>query len=52
MPLHFHVIPNHLHPNGKNFMAVSSNTENYTLDDVFDRMVREGSTITKDEALL
>lgn len=51
MPLHFHVIPNHLHPNGKNFMAVSSNTENYTLDDVFDCMVREGSTITKAEAL-
>lgn len=51
MSLHYHLIPNHLHPNGSSFMAVSSNTENYTLDDVFNRMVREGSTITKAEAL-
>lgn len=51
MPLHFHLIPNHLQPNANSFMAVSSNTKNYTIDDVFNRMVREGSTITKAEAL-
>lgn len=32
-------------------MAVSSNSNNRTMDDVFKRMTREGSTITKAEAL-
>jgi hypothetical protein len=40
-----------MHPNANNFMAVSSNTQRYTLDDVFDRMVEVGSTITKADAL-
>jgi cytochrome c biogenesis protein ResB len=40
-----------MHPNSDTFMAVSSNSLNFTLDDVFDRMVREGSSITKAEAL-
>lgn len=33
------------------YMAISQSPESYSLDDVFDHMTREGSTITKAEAL-
>lgn len=51
MSLHFYLIPNHMHPNSDNFMAVSTNSGSYTLEDVFDRIVEGGSTITKADAL-
>lgn len=51
MSLHFYLIPNHIQPNSDNYMAVSTNSECYTLEEVFDRMTRRGSTVTKAEAL-
>lgn len=38
-------------PDSDDYMAVSSNPQSYTIDDVYDNMTREGSTITKAEAL-
>lgn len=51
MSLQFHLIPNHINPNSNNYIAVSTNTKSYTLEDIFDRMTRQGSTLTKAEAL-
>lgn len=51
MPLQFYLVPNHMTPAPDDYMAVSRSSHNYTIDDVFDHMTREGSSITKAEAL-
>lgn len=51
MPLEYYLLPSHITPNPDDYLAVSSNSESYTLEDVFRRMTREGSTITTAEAL-
>jgi hypothetical protein len=51
MSLDFYLVHNQMTPDPDDFMAVSSNSESYSIEDVFDQMTREGSTITKAEAL-
>lgn len=51
MALEFYLIPNHMTPDPDDYMAVSSNPQTYSIEDVYDHMTREGSTITKAEAL-
>lgn len=51
MALQYYLTPNHMTPDPDDYMAVSSNSRSYTIEDVFDHMTREGSTITKAEAL-
>ncbi|PAU93845.1 hypothetical protein CK503_09230 [Aliifodinibius salipaludis] len=51
MSLNYYLVPNQMSNNGDNFIAVSSNTQTYTIEDVFDEIVHPGSTITKAEAL-
>ncbi|MDR8392863.1 DUF4469 domain-containing protein [Aliifodinibius sp. S!AR15-10] len=50
MPLKYYVTPNPMN-SSDDFMAVSKRPESYSLEDVFEHMTREGSTITKAEAL-
>ena len=38
-------------PDPEDLMAVSRNSENYSIKDILDQMTREGATITKAEAL-
>ncbi|SMO79331.1 DNA-binding domain-containing protein [Fodinibius sediminis] len=51
MSLQFYLIPNHMTSDPDDYMAVSSNSETYTIEDVYEHMTREGSTITRAEAL-
>ncbi len=51
MALNYYLAPNKMSNNGDNFIAVSSNTETYTIEDVFDEIVHPGSSINKAEAL-
>ncbi|MDR8393324.1 DUF4469 domain-containing protein [Aliifodinibius sp. S!AR15-10] len=51
MALQFYLRPNHMTDDPNNYIAVSRNPESYTLEDIFEHMTREGSTITKAEAL-
>lgn len=51
MALNYYLIPNHISNGADNFIAVSSNTETYTIEDVFDEIVHPGSSINKAEAL-
>lgn len=53
MPLQYYLVPNHLTRDQKPdaYMAISLNPWTYTLDDVYEYITREGSTITKAEAL-
>lgn len=51
MSLEYYLIPNHITSNNGDYMAVTVNRENYTIEDVYDHMTREGSTLTKAEAL-
>jgi hypothetical protein len=49
--LQYYLVANHITPDPDDYMAVSINPESYSLEDIFDHMTREGSTITKAEAL-
>lgn len=51
MSLEFYLAKNHMTATEDDFMAVSRSPQNYTIEDVFDRMTRQGSSITKAEAL-
>ncbi|MDR8392144.1 DUF4469 domain-containing protein [Aliifodinibius sp. S!AR15-10] len=51
MSLQYYLIPNNITSTPDDYMAVSINPESYSIEDVFDHMTREGSTITKAEAL-
>jgi hypothetical protein len=51
MSLEFYLVPNHMTSDPDDYMAISSNSETYSIEDVYDHMTREGSTITKAEAL-
>lgn len=51
MALQYYLIPNHIRSDADHYLAISKHSKSVTLDDVFDRMTREGSTITKAEAL-
>lgn len=51
MPLEFYLVPNHITPDPDDYMAISRSPQSYSIEDVFDHMTREGSTITKAEAL-
>ena len=51
MSLEYYLMLNNMTGNGDEYMAVSMNTKTNTLDDVFDYMTRQGSSITKAEAL-
>lgn len=51
MSLEYYLIPNHMTADPDDFMAVSSNSNTYTIEDIYKQMTREGSTITKAEAL-
>lgn len=51
MSLEYYLIPNHMTSDPDDYMAVSSNSNTYTIEDIYDQMTREGSTITKAEAL-
>ena len=51
MSLEFYLVPNHMTSDPDDYMAVSSNSQTYTIEDVYEHMTREGSTITKAEAL-
>lgn len=51
MGLEFYLATNNMTADSDDYMAISSNTNSYSIEDVFDHMTREGSTITKAEAL-
>jgi hypothetical protein len=51
MSLQFYLVPNQITDSDNDFRAVSKSTQNYTIEDVYDLMTRQGSTITKAEAL-
>lgn len=51
MALEYHLIPNHIKPESDHYLAISKHSKSATLDDLFDGITREGSTITKAEAL-
>ena len=51
MSLEYYLIPNHMTSDPDDYMAVSSNSDSYTMEDVYKQMTREGSTVTKAEAL-
>lgn len=51
MALEYYLVPNHMTTDPDDFMAVSSNSNSYSIEDVYKQMTREGSTITKAEAL-
>ncbi len=45
------MVPNHITDNPNDYRAVSSNSNTYTIEDIYKQMTREGSTVTKAEAL-
>jgi hypothetical protein len=49
--LQYYLIKNHINSSSDNYMAVSSNLQTYTIEDVFDEIVHPGSSISKAEAL-
>lgn len=49
--LEYYIIQNHISNGSDNYMAVSSNSQTYTIEDVFDEIVHPGSSISKAEAL-
>lgn len=51
MSLNYYVTPNRISSEADDFMAVSVNRERYTIEDIYDYMTRQGSTLTKAEAL-
>ncbi|HLR24936.1 MAG TPA: DNA-binding domain-containing protein [Fodinibius sp.] len=51
MSLEFYLVPNNMTAGSDDYMAISKNSVTYTIEDVYDHMTREGSTITKAEAL-
>lgn len=51
MPLQYYLMPNVITPDPDDYMAVTTNTRTLTLEDVYDQMTHEGSTVTKAEAL-
>lgn len=51
MFLNYYLKRNKLTTNGNDFMAVGVNRQRYTIEDVYDHMTRQGSTLTKAEAL-
>jgi len=51
MPLQYYLVPNRMTSNPDDYMAISVNRRSYTIEDVYDHMTREGSTLTKAEAL-
>ena len=51
MSLEYYLVPNHITDNPNDYRAVSRNSNSYTIEDVYKQMTREGSTVTKAEAL-
>ena len=51
MPLEFYLTPNQLSQDSDDYMAISINPESYSIEDIYDHMTREGSTVTRAEAL-
>lgn len=51
MYLDYYISQNRITPNADDYMAVSVNRQRYTIEQVYDHMTREGSTLTKAEAL-
>jgi hypothetical protein len=51
MSLEYYLVPNRITDNPNDYRAVSSNSNTYTIEDVYKQMTREGSTVTKAEAL-
>lgn len=51
MPVEFYLLPNNMTEDPDDYVAVSRNSRTYSLEDVFEYMTRQGSTITKAEAL-
>ena len=51
MSLEYYLVSNHITDNPNDYRAVSSNSNSYTIEDVYKQMTREGSTVTKAEAL-
>jgi hypothetical protein len=51
MSLQYYLRANNITDDPDDYMAVSQSPESYSLEDVFEHMTREGSTITKAEAL-
>lgn len=51
MSLKYYLVPNQMTEGPDDYMAVSSNTKSFSIEDVFDYMTRSGSTVTKAEAL-
>lgn len=51
MSLEYYLIRNHITDNPNDYRAVSRNASSYTIEDVYKQMTREGSTVTKAEAL-
>ena len=51
MALEFYLIPNLMTADPDDYMAVSRNAQSYGLESIYDDVTREGSTVTKAEAL-
>lgn len=51
MPLEYYLKENHITSDDDDYMAISINPESYSIEDVYDYMTREGSTVTRAEAL-
>ncbi|MFH5834345.1 DNA-binding domain-containing protein [Halalkalibaculum sp. DA384] len=51
MSLEYYLKRNHITSDEDDYMAISINPESYSIEDVYDYMTREGSTVTRAEAL-
>lgn len=51
MSLQFYLTPNHMTPTPDDYMAVTRSPQSYSIEDVYNQMTREGSTVTRAEAL-
>lgn len=51
MALQFYLVPNLMTADPNDHMAVTVSGKSYTIEDVYDEMTHEGSTVTKAEAL-
>lgn len=51
MPLTYYLTPNRISGDDADYLAITVNNETYTIDDIYELMTRQGSTLTKAEAL-
>lgn len=51
MSLEYYLVPNHMTADPDDYMAVSSNSNSYSIEDIYKQMTRQGSTVTQAEAL-